>query len=173
MARTKTYIAGDWTGDQDLFQQLYKWNENDFWSLHFVDAHKEIQASDESLSCSIKKSLQARLDNSKTFVLVVGKHTLNLTKGSCLYCSRFTFSNGCNSGGSISMKSFIEYECDKAVRDGLNIIVIYNYANACRSKCPSACRNVGTHVNGLCYQPSDGKYHWNYTGIKEAFDRIK
>lgn len=28
MARTKTYIAGDWDHDQDAVEQLYKWNES-------------------------------------------------------------------------------------------------------------------------------------------------
>ncbi len=173
MARTRTYIAGDWTGDEKLIQQLYKWNESNYWNLHFVDAHKDIQASDKSLSCSIKKSLQERLDISKTFVLVVGKHTLNLTRGSCANCPRYSSSYGCTSGGSVSLKSFIEYECDKAVRDGLNIIVIYNYANVDKSKCPIACKNVGTHVNGYYYQPSDVEYYWNYSGIKDAFNKAK
>lgn len=25
--RTKTYIAGEWDGDNDAFELLYKWNE--------------------------------------------------------------------------------------------------------------------------------------------------
>lgn len=37
--RTKTYIAGDWTGDKDLIDQLYTWNSSDYWSLNFTDAH--------------------------------------------------------------------------------------------------------------------------------------
>ena len=29
MYRTKTYIAGDWTGDKDLIDQLYTWNNSE------------------------------------------------------------------------------------------------------------------------------------------------
>ena len=67
--RTKTYIAGDWTGDSDAIEQLYKWNDSKYWSLHFIDAHDLTQAKDSSLNCSIKASLKTRLDASKTFVL--------------------------------------------------------------------------------------------------------
>ena len=80
--RTKTYIAGDWTGNQDLISKLYQWNDSDRWALHFVDAHDLTQARDSSLPCSIKRSLAQRLDASKTFVLVVGSQTNALTKGS-------------------------------------------------------------------------------------------
>lgn len=37
--RTKTYIAGDWTGDRDLIDQIYKWNDSGRWTLSFTDAH--------------------------------------------------------------------------------------------------------------------------------------
>lgn len=73
--RTKTYIAGDWTGDQNLISNLKFWNENSYWGLSYDDAHELTQARDTSLPCSIKKSLKERLDASKTFVLIVGAHT--------------------------------------------------------------------------------------------------
>ena len=87
--RTKTYIAGDWTGDQDLISQLYSWNNRDDLRLSFTDAHELTQARDTSLPCSIKRSLAERLDASKTFVLIVGKDTDKLTKGSCRYCGSY------------------------------------------------------------------------------------
>ena len=66
MSRTKTYIAADWTGDSDAVEQLHKWNNSNYWSLSFVDAHELTQARDGSLNCSIKASLATRLDVSKT-----------------------------------------------------------------------------------------------------------
>ena len=71
--RTKTYIAGDWTGDKDAVEQLHKWNDSKYWGLSFKDAHEITQSSDSSQNCSIKASLRTRLDISKTFVLIVGK----------------------------------------------------------------------------------------------------
>lgn len=165
--RTKTYLAGDWTGDKDLIDMLYRRNESDFWKLSFVDAHEYTQANDNSLPCSIKKSLAERLDISKTFVLIVGKNTKNLTRGSCYNCSSYSSNSGCKNGWSISSKSFIEYECDKAVKDKLKIVVIYNYAQVDKDKCLDAVKNIGTHINGY-YTADDGKCYWNYSKIKEA-----
>lgn len=166
--RTKTYIAGDWTGDQDLINQLYKWNNSDYWGLHFVDAHELTQARDTSLSCSIKSSLSERLNASKTFVLVVGSETMRLRKGSCVYCSSYnSYSRSCARNHSVDYRSFIEYECEKAVRDEMKIVVIYNYATVNKEKCPPVLRYKGTHVNGY-YWAQDGKAYWNYKEIKKA-----
>lgn len=158
--RTKTYIAGDWTGDSDAIDQLYQWNKSNHWGLSFHDAHEVTQASDSSKNCSIKASLRSRLDLSKTFVLVVGDGTKSRRAGECNYCSD---NSKC---GNSSNKSFIEYECDKAVRDGLKIVVLYNAAMVNKNKCPDAVKDIGTHVP-MCYR-SDGKLYWDYSGVKKA-----
>ena len=166
--RTKTYIAGDWTGDKDLIDKLYEWNNSKQWSLHFIDAHELTQARDTSLYCSIKKSLAERLDVSKTFVLVVGEQTSSLTKGSCQYCGSYnSWTKSCAKGHSVDYRSYIEYECEKADRDGLRIVVIYNYRSVSRSKCPEVLRYKGTHINGY-YKGDNGKDYWNYEGIRKA-----
>lgn len=166
--RTKTYIAGDWDGDKDLIDKLYEWNDRDSLDLSFSDAHKEKQARDTSLNCDIKKSLSDRLDISKTFLLVVGAKTITLTSGSCKHCGSYDAYHGkCARGYSLSMKSYIQFECDKADRDGLNIIVVYNYAHVDKSKCPEVLRNKGDHINGR-YIGEDGITYWNYQAIKKA-----
>ena len=166
--RTKTYIAGDWTGDVDLIQQLYKWNDSNYWALHFVDAHNLTQARDTSLPCTIKRSLAERLDASKTFVLVVGSQTNTLTKGSCQHCGSYnSWNHYCARGHYIDYRSFIQYECEKADRDDLRIVVIYNATSVQKDKCPVALRYKGTHINGY-YKGSDGKYYWEYQKIKDA-----
>lgn len=166
--RTKTYIAGDWTGDANLIQQLYKWNDSNYWALHFVDAHELTQARDTSLYCSIKHSLSERLRASKKFVLIVGDHTDSLTKGGCQYCSHYySWTGRCAHGGNVDYRSYIEYECEQAYKSGLQIVVIYNYASVQKSKCPEILRNTGVHINGF-YRAVDGEYYWNYPGIKTA-----
>ena len=106
--RTKTYIAGDWTGDADAIQQLMKWNDSNRWSLSFSDVHEEIQARDSSLNCSIKKSLYERMDMSKTFILVVGNDTKNLKAGSCGYCQSYNSWTGrCARGYWFDGRSYI------------------------------------------------------------------
>lgn len=158
--RTKTYIAGDWTGDKDAVDQLYKWNNSKYWGLSFHDAHEITQSADSSRNCSIKASLRARLDISKTFVLIVGNGTKSRRAGECNYCFK---NNDC---GSSSNKSFIEYECDKAVRDNLKIVVLYKSAKVNKNLCPDAVRYQGVHVP-MCYREGS-KLYWDYQTVKNA-----
>lgn len=37
--RTRTYISGEWDGDSDAIDQIYKWNEGDKWNSHFFGGH--------------------------------------------------------------------------------------------------------------------------------------
>lgn len=172
--RTKTFISGDWTGDRNLIDKLKEWNNDDNLGLSFVDVHDLTQSYDTSLPCSIKASLRQRLNISKTFVLVVGKNTASLTKGACRYCSRYSsWSSFCSSGKSYDNRSYIEYECEMALKDyneGLikKIVVIYNgRINPERSKCPEVLRYVGTHI-GSDRLNSFNQHAWDYQGIKNA-----
>lgn len=81
--RTRTYIAADWDHDEGTVTQSHKWNNNKNLALSFTDAHELTQARDDSLNCSIKKSLKTRLDSSKRFVLIVESHTDSVTNGGC------------------------------------------------------------------------------------------
>ena len=177
--RTCTYIAGDWTGDKDLIDKLHEWNDSKRLGLSFVDVHDLTQSRDTSNPCSIKQSLRKRLNVTKTFVLIVGSNTCNLTKGACRYCSNYVnyvFATPyCRSGGQIDNRSFIDYECEMALKDfkaGLikKIVVIYN---GCLSTMPSRCPSVLRYLDGVIYLGSDmigtdGKRYWNYTAIKIA-----
>lgn len=167
--RTRTYLAGEWDGDQDAIQRLHFWNNSNNWSLSFTDAHDLTQARDNSLNCTIKKSLATRLNASKTFVLVVGDNTNSARSGGCQYCGSYnSWTRSCARGYSVDYHSYIEYECDKALMDELKIIVLYNGTSVNRSKCPESVRYVGTHVP-LCYY-KDGQYYWDYKTVKAAFD---
>lgn len=167
MSRTKTYIAADWTGDSDVVERLHKWNNSNYWSLSFVDAHELTQARDGSLNCSIKASLAIRLDVSKTFVLIVGDNTKSVRSGSCQYCSSYSSYNyRCARGHSVDYRSYIEYECEKAIKDGLKIVVLYNAASVNKNKCPDVIRNSGKHV-AMCFYEG-GKYYWDYQAVKDA-----
>ena len=83
--RTKTYLAGSWTGDRDIIDKLHEWNNSDRLALSFVDVHDLAQSSDNTLNCNIKRSLRQRLDITKTFVLIVGEHTTSVTSGACFH----------------------------------------------------------------------------------------
>lgn len=166
--RTKTYMAGDWTGDRELIDQIYSWKDSNHWGLHFADAHELTHARDSSLCCSIKKSLAERLNASKTFVLIVGEDTIKLTKGSCQYCDQYySWSHKCRHYYAVDYRSYIQYECEKAAKDNLKIVVIYNGYQVRRTKCPEAVRDKGKHITAY-YVDSLGRSCWNYSGIKDA-----
>lgn len=168
--RTRTYIAGDWDQDKDAVDQLHKWNDSNHWSLSFTDAHDLTSANDSSLNCSIKSSLKTRMDVSKTFVLIVGEHTNTVTAGSCQLCGSYnSYTHHCAKGYSVDYRSFIKYECDKAVEADIKIIVLYNSTKIEKGKCPEAVREKGTHAT-MVYKGKDGKYYWDYQSVKEAFD---
>ena len=167
--RTRTYIAADFDHDKDAVDQLRKWNDSNYWSLSFTDAHDLQTSSDSSLSCSIKSSLQYRMDGSKTFVLIVGDHTNTVTKGGCQFCGSYNSHNAyCAKGYSVDYRSYIKFECDKAVEAGIKMIVLYKSTIVDKSKCPSAVKNLGTHTSMICRK--DGDLYWDYQSVKKAFD---
>jgi len=166
--RTRTYIAADWTGDIDAILKLREWNDNDYLSLSFTDAHDLMQARDSSLSCSIKSSLRDRLNASKTFVLIVGNNTKGLRSGSCAYCNDYIPYLECKRGYYVDFKSFIDFECEKAVKDNMKIVVLYNAGSVDKSKCPDAVKYEGIHVPMKYYRYDYRRYEWDYQAIKQA-----
>lgn len=177
--RTKTYIAGDWTGDSDLIQKLDEWNKNNHLALSFVNVHEVTQSNDSTLNCNIKRSLRKRLNITKTFVLIVGKKTLLLRSGACSLCKYYNSGGGwfnvtpsCYNGGSVDNRSYIQYECEMALKDYRagelkNIVVIYNglyYPD--NNMCPAILRGVGVHIGSDVFE--GGRRKWAYTRIKNA-----
>lgn len=180
--RTRTYLAGEWTGDSDAIDQIYTWNEGDKWSLHFTDAHMNKQCYDTSMPCTIKSSLLTRMNGSKNFILVVGNNTATARKGSCVYQNcpnkqydylKRRFECGIT-GKTYSTQSFIDYECQLAynawLRGEMKIVVLYNSSIVYKSKCPEILRNIGKHVAMKSYNVYAGKYMYNYQNVKNAIE---
>lgn len=166
--RTKTYLAGAWDEDHDAIEQLYKWNENDFYSFEFKNVHDYTQSRDSSLACSIKGSLSDRMDRCKMFILVVGEKTNRVTKGSCVHCRNYRpWYNYCLSSKVQVNKSFVEFECDRAKRDynegKIKILVLYNSSYVFKDRCPESLRDIGTHA-----AMKTGEY-FDYQKVKTAF----
>jgi len=167
--RTRTYIAADWDHDQNAVGILYEWNKSKYWGLSFGDAHELSQCrNDDTNNCNIKKNCSQNLDHSKCIVLIIGQHTKSLRAGYCMYCKQFSY---CRETYKTN-KSFVEFECDYALRHNLPIIVLYNSTYVDKSKCLDSVKNVA-----LCHVPMikrglDGRYVWDYQGIKNAFDRL-
>ena len=180
--RTKTYVAGDWTGDSEAIEQLYKWNEGNKWGFHFVDVHDEYNCYDSSKPCTIKDSLSERMSRSKIFVLIVGNDTKTTRKGSCAYqdCANKKFNYYLSqfeckvTGKSYSTTSFIDYECKlayEAWRKGeMKIVVFYNAASVNKTKCPAILRGIGTHKEMKAYSEFWEKYVYDYPKVRKAIE---
>jgi hypothetical protein len=165
--RTRTYIAADFDSDKDAVDKLLEWNDSIYHSLSFTNAHELQSSRDSSKPCSIKQSLKLRMDGSKRFVLIVGNQTDSVTKGACRHCPSYnSWTESCMRGHVVDHRSFIEYECDKAVEAGIDIVVLYKAAMVNRNKCPEVVRYKGNHL--AMYRFEDGKHYWNYQAIKRA-----
>ena len=116
--RNKTYVAFDGDNDIHYYRLMCAWKQNDNTRFNFFDAHDLNYARDTSLEESIKRQLRERLDNSKTFVLLIGEKTRYLRK-------------------------FVPWEIDQALRCNLPIICvnINGKRSQDESTCPSRLRN--------------------------------
>lgn len=72
----------------------------------------------------------------------------------------------CARGGHVDYRSYIEFECEKAIKDNIEIIVLYNAAAIDKNKCPDIIKNDGKHV-AMCYR-KDGRLYWDYNAVKNA-----
>jgi hypothetical protein len=163
--KTRTYIAADWTSESDAIEKLEKWNNSKYWGLSFTDAHKLSSCrSDDTNNCNIKKNCSQNLDHSKFFVLIIGENTKSIRAGYCMYCKAYCTCKYIYK----TNKSFVEYECDYAVRNNLPIIVLYNSTKVDKSKCIDSVVNIAkAHAK---MKKSDGS--WDYQSVKEAFDKL-
>lgn len=165
--RDYTYLAADFDHDEDAIQHIYKMKKNGL--IYFKDAHELQQSSDSSLPCSIKQSLRYRMDNSYKFVLTIGKHTKSVTKGGCQFCDSYnSYIQYCARGHFLDYRSYIEYECDKAIEQGLQIIVLYKDVIVNRDLCPEAVKYKGNHY-AMCYRGINGQMYWDDNTIITAF----
>lgn len=173
--RTKTYIAGDWTGDKDAIDQIYKWNRSNYWKLDFVDAHSLTQCRDTSLFCTIKGSLRERMNASKKFILVVGKQTVSITKGGCQMCGSYnSHSLCCAREHNVDYRSYVKFECDLAIdaydEDKIDIVVLYNSTEINKALCPKVVRDIGIHIpmRKKSWSPYGYYTTWDYQAVQKA-----
>lgn len=168
---TRTYIAADFDHDRDVVEHLMKWNDSDHWNLHFSNSHDLESCRDSSLYCTIKNSLRMRMSGSKRFVLVVGDYTNSITKGGCQYCHSYnSYIRYCTHGYHIDYRSYVRFECDWAIQQKIDIIVLYKSSSIKRNLCPESVRWTGIHIPLFYFK--DGQCYWNYQDIKKAFDDI-
>jgi len=66
----------------------------------------------------------------------------------------------------VDTRSYIDFECAKAIRDGLKIIVLYKSTMVNKSKCPEIIRNYGVHVPMKKW--IGNTIVWNYDSVRSA-----
>ena len=154
MSKT-VYIAGDWDHDVEVVNKIVEWNCSPIHPINFTNAHDLKQARDDSLKCSIKASLYARLSQSSKFILIVGANTKSLTSGGCQWCRSYnSYNKHCMRDRNLDYSSFIEYECKKAIKLGLDILVVYNSDQVNLGLCPDsiAKHEYAEHIPFYTYQ---------------------
>ena len=167
--RTKTYIAADWENDKNAVDILNYWNKNIYRRLSFGDAHELSKClSDSTNNCNIKKNCSQNLDYSKHFVLIVGNKTKTLRAGYCMYCKSYNYCSNIYK----TNKSFVEFECDYAIRNNLPIIVLYNSTYVDKTKCIDSVIYRAKCHTPMLMRKWDGTIDWDYQGIKAAFDKL-
>ena len=167
--RTKTYIAADWDNDLNAVEALRYWNEHKYWGLSFKDAHELSQIqSDSTNNCNIKKNCSYNLDYSKHFVLIIGEKTKSLRAGYWGYCKNYNYCSYVYKNN----KSFVEFECDYAIRNNLPIIVLYNSTYVDKTKCIDSVIYRAKCHTPMLMRKWDGTIDWDYQGIKAAFDKL-
>lgn len=96
-----------------------------------------------------------------------------MVEGGCQLCQSYnSWCSYCARGYSIDYRSYIKYECDKAVEAGIKLVILYNSTIIDKSKCPELVRNLGVHIN-MMYVGPDGNKRWNYKKSKRCIRRIK
>ncbi len=132
----------------------------------FTNVRDFLGSNDNSLYCSIKSNLSIRMKECKLFALIAGKSTASITKGKCSLhreCSSvYETRRYCSVGNSLSHKSYIEYECDLAIRGNLRIVVLYNAGSVGKNLCPDALRGKGIKKYGS----------FEYFLVEDAFLKI-
>lgn len=69
----------------------------------------------------------------------------------------------------MDFRSYIQYECEKAVRDNMKIIVIYKSTRLEKHNCPECIKAHGKHVPAYKIG-EDGKLYWNIKGMTDAIN---
>lgn len=76
--RNKTYVAFDADNDIMYYFIMTAWKENNKIDFNFHNAHDLNNLMKTSSEETIKRKLRERLNNTKSFILLVGEHTKNL-----------------------------------------------------------------------------------------------
>jgi len=97
--RNRTYVCFDGDEDMHYYRLMCAWKQHEGIDFDFFNAHDLNTARDDSQEESIKRQLRERLNNTRVFVVLIGKKTRYLTK-------------------------FVKWEMEQALSLGLPIIAV-------------------------------------------------
>lgn len=165
----RMFIAGDLAHDKDAMKQLYKWKIDKKWKIEFQD-EDEIYYAERCRFCDTRKAMRRCLMESQVFVLIVGRHTLEDTRGSCPTCPSYNhYLKSCKRFRTEDNRTFIQMGCDIAIRGEKKVIVLYKDTRVDKTKCPEALRDVGAHV-AMVYRGQDKRKYWKYDAVNEVLN---
>ena len=78
--KNRVFVSFDGDIDISYYRLMLAWKQSDNSTFNFFNAHEVSTARDTSSELTIKTSLQARLRETKVFVLLVGSNTKYLYK---------------------------------------------------------------------------------------------
>ena len=143
----KMYIVADWEQDQSAVDQIEQWNQTQ-GKKYLIS--KDVDLLDDmegEWSCFAKSSLKMAIQETDIFILVVGEETISVNEGACSFCENYrSFSGNCAHGRITDKRGFLEFQCAVAKEFQKKIIVIYNFGDVDKAKCPQVIREIGLHM---------------------------
>lgn len=71
---------------------------------------------------------------------------------------------------SVDNRSYVDYECDMAIKENAKIVILYNSIIVDRNKCPEMLRNKGIHKPMKKFNFNTWNVEWDYQTVKSAIN---
>lgn len=77
------------------------------------------------------------------------------------------YSGWCLHSRAIDSRSYIEFECEMAIKKNMKIVVLYNDIKVYRDKCPECIRNMGVHIPAY-FLDANGYWKFDISSVTNA-----
>lgn len=194
------YISADYdanSGDRDVVEKLYKWDESQRHSLEFTDMAKVAKGSvakdPDCRICDLKNEFNNQINKASVVIFVVGDKTASRVSGSG--CNRVgKLQNDCqctpykqntngqqpckvqntvdvgpnDNVGSINSFSYLKHEFKQAEKKNKTIIVVYNSLNKQPKWLPDYLKPYENEAFPFWTHDAAGNRVGDYQSIKSA-----
>ena len=194
------YISADYdvnSGDRNVVEELYKWDESQRHSLEFTDMAKVAKGSVANDSdcriCDLKNEFNNQINKASVVIFVVGDKTASRISGSacnrvcrqqseCLCTPYKQNTNGqklCkvqntvvvgpnDDVGPINVFSYLKHEFKQAEKKNKTIIVVYNSVNKQPNWLPDYLKPYENRAFPFWTYNAVGNRVGNYQSVKDA-----